>query len=116
MPPPGRGSEREDARGGPAPDLDAIRGDRYPYRSLLRNETPVIRPSVPLLAALLLVGLGRPAPGSAATPQSPDAIAPLLPGQPAPDAPLVSADGEETSLHAALGDARSILVFYRGGW
>lgn len=49
-------------------------------------------------------------------PSSPTEVHPLLIGATIPDANLRSFDDEETTLHAALGDSRAVLVFYRGGW
>lgn len=49
-------------------------------------------------------------------PTSADAVGPALIGASVPDAPLVTVDDQETTLHAALGDAAAVLVYYRGGW
>lgn len=49
-------------------------------------------------------------------PDDPTEVRPLLVGSEAPDAPLTTADGSATTLHAVLGDAPAVVVFYRGGW
>lgn len=58
-----------------------------------------------------------PVAGSAqGVPSSPTDVHPLLIGATVPDANLRGIDDEQTTLHAALGDSRAVLVFYRGGW
>lgn len=37
-------------------------------------------------------------------------------GSPAPDAPVVAADGSATTLHDVFDTGPTVLVFYRGGW
>lgn len=37
-------------------------------------------------------------------------------GDPLPEAELLTADGEPTGLHRALGDGSAVVVFYRGAW
>jgi len=49
-------------------------------------------------------------------PQSAMEVHPLLIGSSVPDAVLLTSDGEETTLHAVLGDSRAAVIFYRGGW
>jgi hypothetical protein len=55
-------------------------------------------------------------PAFAQLPDDPTEVRPLLVGSEAPDARLTTADGGATTLHAVLGDAPAIVVFYRGGW
>lgn len=60
--------------------------------------------------AFPLVGLAQE------VPSSPTEVCPLLVGATIPDTSLRAFDDEETTLHAAVGDFRAVLIFYRGGW
>jgi len=40
----------------------------------------------------------------------------VTPGDQLPDAELLTADGERTGLHSALGEGAAVVVFYRGAW
>lgn len=73
-------------------------------------------PGVLLAATAALVVLAPAATGWAEVFDAPAEVRPLLVGSEAPDAPLTTADGRATTLHAVLGDAPAIVVFYRGGW
>lgn len=68
------------------------------------------------LLIVLAVNPATPAPTSAQPAEGPTDVRPLLVGHEVPDVALATSDGEATTLHAALGDGPSILVFYRGGW
>jgi peroxiredoxin len=43
-------------------------------------------------------------------------LKPLMIGQPIPDTPLTTAEGEPFSLQAAAKEQPLVLIFYRGGW
>jgi hypothetical protein len=68
-----------------------------------------------LYLTLTLVVLSHPA-WAGEVPQDATEVHPLLIGATLPDAPLRTADDEETTLYAALDDSPAVLVYYRGGW
>ena len=84
----------------------------------LRTRRPVVS-SGPLLTLVLGAVLVSAIASERASAQLADAaseVRPLLVGSEAPDVPLTTADGTPITLHAVLGDAPAIVVFYRGGW
>ena len=73
-------------------------------------------PGALLGAVAALVVVAPAAIGWAEVFDAPAEVRPLSVGSEAPDVSLTTADGTPTSLHALLGDAPAIVVFYRGGW
>jgi len=53
---------------------------------------------------------------SAQTPDNPKDISPLLIGEKIPEASLINAKGETIYLNDEIKTAKTVLVFYRGGW
>ncbi|GEM_PF-3355134 len=84
----------------------------------LRTRRPVVSPGplLALVAGAVLVSAIASERASAQLPDAASEVRPLLVGSEAPDVPLTTADGTPTTLHAVLGDAPAIVVFYRGGW
>jgi cytochrome oxidase Cu insertion factor (SCO1/SenC/PrrC family) len=81
---------------------------------MIPNITRMARPIFALaVVAAWVIGT---TPAVAQLPDDPTEVRPLLVGSEAPDAPLTTADGRATTLHAILGDAPAVVVFYRGGW
>ncbi len=54
--------------------------------------------------------------GIAQVPADPEDISPLLISEKIPDISLQTLQGESISLAGKLGEKRSVLLFYRGGW
>lgn len=49
-------------------------------------------------------------------PESAENISPLLISEKVPDAKLIDANGKEYSLSEMLGEKKTVMLFYRGGW
>ncbi len=70
---------------------------------------------LPVLLALALSGRAL-AESPMELPSSPGEICPVLVGTEIPDALIQDLDGNEVSLHEAVGGKPTVLIFYRGGW
>ena len=69
-----------------------------------------------MMIALSLALLSGSASFAADVADSPEQIRPLLVGASIPDTALRKIDGSSVSLHQALAEKPTVLIFYRGGW
>lgn len=72
--------------------------------------------ALPAILAALLGLAATPAAPADDVAKSAEEIRPILLGTVVPDVAVRNPQGEETSLHAAIGRKPTLLLFYRGGW